>query len=67
MSHIDGSVGTIDLSDMQPSDFFKIGVAHAEQNVVPPDPTYSVQPSYLEGYAFGMAMKPYLYARRDYV
>lgn len=64
MSHIDGQIGTIDLEDPQPSDYFKIGVAHAEQKV-PQNPTYSLQPAYLEGYAFGLAMNPYLFARRD--
>jgi hypothetical protein len=64
MSHIDGSIGTIDLEDPMPSDYFKIGVSHAEQNVQQ-NPTYSQQKAYLDGYAFGMAMKPYLFIRRD--
>lgn len=66
MANFEGESNTIDLDDMHPSDFFKIGVAHAEQNVHPPDPTYAVNSAYLEGYAFGMSMKPYLYTRRDY-
>jgi hypothetical protein len=64
MSHIDGSIGTIDLADLHPSDYFKLGVAHAEQNVQK-DPTYSAQQAYLDGYDFGMKMKPYLFIRRD--
>jgi hypothetical protein len=69
MSHIDGSISTIDLEDLQPSDYFKIGVAHAEQNVKPTDSayiTYAPQQAYLDGYAYGLAMKVQLYQRRDY-
>lgn len=60
MSHIDGQIGTIDLTDPQPSDYFKIGVAHGE-NGFAQEPTYTSQPAYLEGYAFGQAMAPYLF------
>jgi hypothetical protein len=64
MSHIDGSIGTIDLDDPQPSDWFKIGVSHGENNF-PQEPTYTQYPDYLKGYAFGQQMRPYLFARRD--
>ena len=64
MGQIDGEITTIDLEDPMPSDYFKIGVAHAEQNVSP-DPVYSQQQAYLDGYDFGMKMKPYLFYRRD--
>ena len=65
MSNFEGEANTIDLVNMQPSDFFKIGVAHAEQNVAR-DPAYSNNQNYLDGYDFALKMKPYLFQRRDY-
>lgn len=59
MSHIDGQIGTIDLVNPQPSDYFKIGEAHGEQGF-PKDATYMAQPAYHEGYAMGQYKRPYL-------
>ena len=64
MGHIDGNISNIDLEDLHSSDYFKIGVAHAEQNV-PQDPAYTGFKDYLDGYAFGLSMKPNLFQRRD--
>lgn len=60
MGHIDGNISNIDLEDLHSSDYFKIGVAHAEQGI-PQDPAYTNQQAYLDGYAQGLTTRPYLF------
>jgi len=59
MSFIEGTVDNIDLSDLHPSDYYKIGDCHGE-NGWPKDPAYISQPTYLEGYAAGAYKRQYL-------
>lgn len=59
---IEGAVGGIDLTVMEPSDYFKIGVSEGQQGFPQSYPTVQ---AYLDGYTFGQSMNPYAFTAGD--